>query len=157
YFPSFFHRPPQNPVEKISSGYKATEYYLYIFGLGPGFFRPILPKKYWKNFCKLVRGAQILMQRSITGKQVREAHAFLIRFVEEYKNLCYQRRPERLHFCLPLLHTFLHAAPEIMCVGPGTYSSQFTMKHTIGDFGRDIQQPSNPFSNLCQIAPAGTN
>jgi len=25
YFPSSFHRPPQNPVEKISSGYKAAE------------------------------------------------------------------------------------------------------------------------------------
>ncbi|EDR05625.1 uncharacterized protein LACBIDRAFT_302744 [Laccaria bicolor S238N-H82] len=26
------------------------------------------------------------------------------------------------------------------------------MEHTIGDFGRDIWQPSNPFANLCQIA-----
>ena len=25
YFPSSFHRPPRNPAEKISSGYKATE------------------------------------------------------------------------------------------------------------------------------------
>ncbi len=36
YFPSSFHRPPRNPAEKISSGYKATEYFLYVFGLGPG-------------------------------------------------------------------------------------------------------------------------
>ena len=113
YFPSSFHRPPRNPVEKISSGYKATEYYSYIFGLGPGFFRTILPRKYWKNFCKLVQGAQILIQHSITGKQVWEAHSFLIRFVEEYENLYYQRRPERLHFCRPSLHTLLHTAPEI--------------------------------------------
>jgi hypothetical protein len=152
YFPSSFHHPPQNPVEKILSGYKATEYYLYIFGLGPRFFRPILPKKYWKNFCKLVQGAQILIQHSITGKQIWEAHSFLIHFVEEYKNLYYQRQPEWLHFCRPLLHTLLHAAPEIMCVGPGSYSSQYTMECTIRDFDRDIQQPSNPFANLCQIA-----
>ena len=51
YFPSFFHHPPQNPGEKISSGYKATKYYLYIFGLGPRFFQTVLPKKYWRNFC----------------------------------------------------------------------------------------------------------
>ena len=38
HFLSFFHRPPRNPVEKILSGYKATEYYLYIFGLGPSLF-----------------------------------------------------------------------------------------------------------------------
>lgn len=152
YFPSSFHRPPRNPVEKISSGYKATEYYLYIFGLGPGFFRTILPRKYWKNFCKLVRGARILIQRSITGMQIREAHSFLIRFVEEYENLYYQRRPERLHFCRPWLHTLLHAAPEIARVGPGAYGSQYTMERAVGDLGRDIRQPSNPFANLCQIA-----
>ena len=47
YFPSSFHRPPQNPAEKISSGFKATEYYLYLFDLGPRFFCAVLPKKYW--------------------------------------------------------------------------------------------------------------
>jgi hypothetical protein len=90
YFPSFFHRPPRNSVEKISSGYKATEYYLYIFGLGPGFFRAVLPKKYWRNLCKLVHGGWILIQRSINAAQVREAHSFLIQFVEEYEHLYYQ-------------------------------------------------------------------
>lgn len=38
YFPSSFQRPPRNPAKKLSSGYKATEYYLYVFGLGPGLF-----------------------------------------------------------------------------------------------------------------------
>ena len=38
YFPSFFHHPPRNPAEKINSGYKASEFFLYLFGLGPAFF-----------------------------------------------------------------------------------------------------------------------
>lgn len=38
YFPSSFHQTPQNPAEKISSRYKATEWFLYLFGLGVGFF-----------------------------------------------------------------------------------------------------------------------
>jgi hypothetical protein len=139
-------------VEKISSGYKATEYYLYIFGLGPGFFRAVLPRKYWRNLCKLVHGARILVQRSITAAQVREAHSSLIQFVEEYENLYYRRRPDRLHFCRPWLHTLLHTAPEISRVGPGCYGSQFTMERAIGDLGKDIRQPSNPFANLSQIA-----
>ena len=67
FFPLSFHRPPRNPAEKISSGYKATEYFHYLFGLGPGIFRAILPSKYWKHFCKLVRGVRILVQRCITG------------------------------------------------------------------------------------------
>jgi len=152
YFPSSFHRPPRNPAEKISSGYKATEFNLYIFGLGPAFFRTVLPKKYWKNFCKLVHGVRIIIQRSITGHQIREAHSYLTQFVEEFEHIYYQRRVDRLHFCRPSLHTLLHTAPECSRTGPGTYVSQFRMERAIGDFGRDIRQPSNIFGNLCQIA-----
>jgi hypothetical protein len=60
YFPSSFHHPPQNPAEKISSGYKATEYFSYLFGLGPGLFRTVLSQKYWQHFCKLVHGVRIM-------------------------------------------------------------------------------------------------
>ncbi|GLB36899.1 hypothetical protein LshimejAT787_0311860 [Lyophyllum shimeji] len=55
YLPSSFGRVPRNPAEKINSGYKAWEYLLYLFGLGPALFRSILPEKYWLNFCKLAR------------------------------------------------------------------------------------------------------
>jgi len=60
YFPSSFHYPPCNPAEKISSGYKATKYFHYLFGLGPGFICAILPTAYWKNFCKLMHGIWVL-------------------------------------------------------------------------------------------------
>ena len=152
FFPSSFHRPPRNPTEKISSGYKATEYFHYLFGLGPGYFRAILPPKYWKNFCKLVRGVHILTQRHITGAQLRIAHSHLVQFVEEFENLYYQRRVDRLHFCRPCIHTLLHACPEVARVGPGAYSTQFTMERTIGDLGQEIRQPSNPFANLARRA-----
>ena len=152
FFPSSFHRPPRNPAEKLSSGYKATEYFHYLFGLGPGIFRAILPSKYWKNFCKLVRGVRILMQRRITGSQLQEAHLQLVQFVEEFENLYYQRRVDRIHFCRPCIHTLLHAAPEVMRVGPGAYTTQFTMERTIGNLGQEIRQPSNPFANLARRA-----
>jgi hypothetical protein len=152
FFPSSFHRPPRNPAEKISSGYKATEYYHYLFGLGPGFFRAVLPHKYWKNHCKLVRGVRILTQRSISGAQLQEGHPRLVQFVEEFENLYYQRRVDRIHFCRPCIHTLLHAYEEVMRVGPGAYSTQFTMERTIGDLGQEIRQPSNPFANLAQRA-----
>ena len=152
FFPSSFHRPPRNPAEKISSGYKATEYYLYLFGLGPAFFRTVLPKKYWKNFCKLVRGVHIIMQRTITGKQVQEAHRYLVQFVEEYENLYYQRRTDRLHFNRPCIHTILHTSPEVFRFGNGCHTDQFTMERAIGDLGNGIRQPSNPFGNLSQLA-----
>ena len=113
FFPSSFHCPPCNPTEKISSGYKATEYFHYLFGLGPGFFHVILPSKYWKNFCKLVYGVRVLTQRRITGAQLRDAHLHLIQFVEEFKNLYYQQQVDHLHFCQPCIHTLLHACPEV--------------------------------------------
>ena len=99
HFPSSFHRPPRDPAVKISSGYKATEYFLYLFGLGPAFFRTILPQRYWRHFCKLVHGVRIITQRRISSSQVREAHFYLTQFVEEYEHLYYQRRMDWLHFC----------------------------------------------------------
>jgi len=90
FFPSSFYCPPYNPVEKISSGYKATEYFHYIFGLGPGIFCMILPSKYWKNLCKLVCRVRILVQRRIMGSQLQEAHSHLVQFMEEFENLYYQ-------------------------------------------------------------------
>ena len=144
FFPSSFHRPPRNPAEKISSGYKATEYYHYLFGLGPGFFRAVLPHKYWKNYCKLVHGGRVLTQRRIVGAQLRDTHTHLVQFVEEFENLYYQRRVDRLHFCRPCIHTLLHAAREVTRVGPGAYSTQFTMKRTIGDLGHQIHLQTWP-------------
>ncbi len=61
FFPSSFHCPSRNPAEKIFSGYKAIEYFHYLFGLGPGIFCMVLPSKYWKNFYKLVHGIQIII------------------------------------------------------------------------------------------------
>ena len=46
------------------------EYYHYLFRLGSGFFRAVLPYKYWKNYCKLVCGARVLTQRQIIGAQL---------------------------------------------------------------------------------------
>ena len=52
--PGSFDRPPCNPAEKINSGYKAWEFLLYFFGLGPCLLFGILPDAYWTNYCKLV-------------------------------------------------------------------------------------------------------
>ena len=151
FFPSSFHRPPRNPAEKISSGYKAIKYFHYLFGLGPGIFHAVLPSKYWKNFCKLVRGIRIIINRSIMGSELQEAHSKLVQFVEEFENLYYQRRVDRIHFCRPCIHT-LYTAPEVTRVGPGAYYTQFTMERTIGNLGQEIRQPSNPFANLARRA-----
>ncbi|KAF9034266.1 hypothetical protein BJ165DRAFT_1417414 [Panaeolus papilionaceus] len=148
YFPSSFHRPPRNPAEKISSGYKATEYYLYLFGLGPALFRLVLPIQYYVNFCRLVAAVHIILQRTISTEDLLRAHSLFVQFVEEYENLYYQRRPDRLHMCRPCLHTLLHVAFEVFRKGPGALDSQFTLERTIGDLGSDIRQPSNPFGNL---------
>jgi len=43
FIPSSFGRTPRNPAEKINSGYKAWEYQIYIYGLGPTLFRHVLP------------------------------------------------------------------------------------------------------------------
>jgi len=108
--------------------------------------------KYWKNFCKLVRGVHIIMQRRTTGWQVQEAHRTLVQFVEEYENIYYQRHADRLHFNQPCLHAVLHTSPEVLRVGNGCHTDQYTMERVIGDLIKGIWQPSNPYGNLCQLA-----
>lgn len=43
-------------------------------------------------------------------------------------------------------------APEIIRMGPPVYYAQWTMERVIGELGREIRQPSNPYSNLSQRA-----
>ena len=56
YLPSSFNHPPCNITEKLTSGYKAWEFLLYIYGLGPGLLYGVLPEDYYTNYCKLVSG-----------------------------------------------------------------------------------------------------
>ncbi|KAF8667171.1 hypothetical protein AX14_006395 [Amanita brunnescens Koide BX004] len=42
YLPTAFERPPRNPAEKINLGYKAMEFLLYLWGLGPAVFVKIM-------------------------------------------------------------------------------------------------------------------
>lgn len=93
-----------------------------------------------------------MTQRHISGLQICEAHSYLVQFVQEYENIYYQCRMDHLHFCRPWLHTILHVGPEVSRIGPGAYISQYTMERAIGDLGKQIRQPSNPYRNLCQIA-----
>lgn len=92
------------------------------------------------------------MQRRVTGHQIREAHSYMVQFVEEYENLYYQRRGDRLHFNRPCVHTLIHTPYEILRVGNGCNSDQYTMERSIGILGKRIRQPSNPFGNLAQLA-----
>lgn len=150
YLPGSFDRPPRNPAEKISSGYKAREFLTYVFILGPGVFLDVLPDKYWSHFCKLVAAIRLLHQRSITPAQLVQAHSLIIEFVEQFELMYYQRKVTRLHFCRPSLHGLLHIAPETQRIGPEGYYSQWTMERTIGNLGEEIKQHSNPFANLSQ-------
>ncbi|KAH9918782.1 uncharacterized protein B0H18DRAFT_957782 [Fomitopsis serialis] len=62
YLPGSFDRPPRNPAEKISSGYKCWEFLHWMYGLGPALLHGIMPTEYWENFCKLVAGVRIILQ-----------------------------------------------------------------------------------------------
>jgi hypothetical protein len=150
YLPGSFDRPPRNPALKISSGYKAWEYMLYMYGLCPAMLYGILPNKYWKHLCKLVCGVRIITQRRNTAEGLQRAHRALLEFADEFEVLFYQRKHSRLHFVRPVVHTLCHLAQEVARIGPGSYSSQWTIERTIGNLGQEVKQPSNPFANLSE-------
>ncbi|KAH7903077.1 hypothetical protein BJ138DRAFT_1138795 [Hygrophoropsis aurantiaca] len=150
YLPGSFDRPPRNPAEKINSGYKAWEYLLYLFGLGPVLLYGILPEKYWIHFCKLVRGIRLMQQHNIRSEELVEAHTMLTEFELDFELEYYQRRTDRMHFMRPWLHGLIHLAPETITKGPPICSSQWTMERTIGNLGQEIRSHSQPYANLSQ-------
>ena len=135
-------------MEKISSGYKAWEFLIYVFGYCPALLHGILPQQYWQNFCKLVSAVCLLQQRSVSVSQLQSAHLFVLEFTEEYKAIYYCSMVSHLHFCRQSFHGLSHLAPDVARLGPGVYSSQWTLEHTIGNLGQEIKQPSKSYANL---------
>jgi hypothetical protein len=150
YLPSSFDRPPRNIAEKLTSGYKAWEFLLYLYGLCPGLLYGVLPIAYYSNFCKLVFGIRLMNQHKITVSNVREAHQALLSFAQEFEILYCQRLPTRIHFVRPCIHSLVHLPREVIRIGPPICSSQWTLERTIGNLGKEIKQHSNPFANLSQ-------
>lgn len=148
YLPGSFDRVPRDPAKKISSGYKAWEFLMYIFGLGPALLRGTLPPQYWKNFCSLARAVRLLHQKSIGPRQLALVHALLCQFVLDFEQLYYQRREDRMHFCPLCVHLLIHCAPEIVQIGPMSIRAQWTLERTIGNLGQEVKQDVNPYANM---------
>ncbi|CDO71523.1 hypothetical protein BN946_scf184910.g22 [Trametes cinnabarina] len=152
FLPGSFDRPPRNIAEKISSGYKAWEFLTYFYNLSPAYLRHLLPKRYWQQHCKTVSGFLTVHKWSIGSDELRAAHRLLNEAAIEFEELYCQRKPERLHFVRPCLHTSGHAAEEIPRVGSLATVTQWVIERAIGDLGGEIRQPSNPFANLSRRA-----
>ncbi|KAG6830291.1 hypothetical protein H0H92_001369 [Tricholoma furcatifolium] len=150
YLPSSFDRAPRNIAEKINSGYKAWEFVMYLFGLAPALLSDILPELYWQNYCKFVRGIQLLYRRQIPLKHIQEAHQLLCQFYEEFETIYVERKPERIHFLRQSLHLLTHLGPETIRAGPLISYSQWTMETIIGNLGDEIRQDKDPYANISQ-------
>ena len=146
--PRSFDCPPWNPTEKISSGYKAWEFLVYVFGYCPALLYGTLPHRYWQNFCMLVSAVCLLQQCAVSSSQVRSAHEQILSFIEEYETIYYRRMTMWLHFCQQSVHGLSHLAPDTVHLGPGVYSSQWTLERMIGNLGEEMKQPFNPYANL---------
>jgi hypothetical protein len=142
FIPGLYDRPPRNIALKISSGYKAKEWQGCFYGLSPTLLHGILPRVYWRNFCKLIRAVRIVHQRSITMDELKWVQQLLDEFYVEYEVL----------YVRPCIHAFVHLGLEIPRLGPPTLYSAWTIERTIGNLGEEIKQPSNPYKNLSQWA-----
>ena len=112
----------------MSSGYKAWEFLMYLYGLGPGVFYGVLPTPYYQNFCDLVYGVRIVNQYNISSAQLLKANSVLKRFTQGFEELYHQSRVDRLHFVRQSIHQCFHMLWEVTRVGPLIISSQWTME-----------------------------
>lgn len=152
YLPGSFDRMPRDIAEKLTSGYKATEHLIHLYGFCPALLYGVLPEKYWQHLCKLARALRLVYQRWITKDQLAEAHTLLTEYVDEYEDLYYQREPTRIHLVRQSIHALLHVCPTTYQIGPYAIVSQFPLERMIGDLGQDIRLDSNPYGNLAKIA-----
>jgi hypothetical protein len=153
FLPGSFDRPPHNPAEKIHSGYKAWEWLLYLYGMGPATLYGILPNPYWTNFCHLARGLHLMQQYHISHSELLDGHQHLLDFTDEFEKIYYQCCIDRLHFIRPWIHSLTHIGPETVNKGPPICSSQWTMERTIGNLGQEIRlHNASVYSNLSQRA-----
>ncbi|KAF6746889.1 hypothetical protein DFP72DRAFT_822429 [Ephemerocybe angulata] len=150
YLPGSFDRPPRNPASKISSGYKAREYLSYVYGMLPGLLVGVLPDEHHKNFCLLLRGIRLILQRQITKEEIKLAHESLVTFCLEFEALYVQRNPECVHFVRYCIHNLIHLGPETIRIGPLCLLAQWTMERAIGYLTEELRQPSNPYHNLSE-------
>ena len=152
HLPTSFGRPPRNPQEKVSSGYKAWEFLNYLYGEGPAVLYGVLPQPYYSHFCKLVRGIRIIYQHCISDDQILMAHDLLLQWCLEFEIIYVERKPERLHFVRQCVHSVTHLAKETYRLGPLSLTSQWTMERAIGYFGSLLRQPSKPYQHLAAQA-----
>ncbi|KAG6913288.1 hypothetical protein DXG01_008153 [Tephrocybe rancida] len=87
FLPGSFNRPPRDPATKMNSGYKAWEFLLYLFVLGPGVLYNFLPPIYYTHFCGLIYAVRIINQHHITKEQLEKAIVALAEFVVQFKVL----------------------------------------------------------------------
>lgn len=74
HWPGSFDRVPRNPAEKLNSGYKAWEFGLYLYGIGPAAFLDYLHDRFYQNYCLMVKVVRKMIQHEITVKEVQESH-----------------------------------------------------------------------------------
>lgn len=152
HLPTSYERPPRDPSEKLNSGYKASEFNTYFYGYLPGLLRGVLPERYLHNFYKLVRGVRIILQRTSTFEELKEAHFLFIDFLQEFEELYVQRKIARMHFVRQCMHVLWHLVPETFQFGPPRNYAQWTIERTIGNLGQEIRLHSNPYANLSKRA-----
>ena len=152
FLPSSFGRAPRDPAKRLNSGYKAWEFQMYLYGLGPTLFRLLLPEKYWINYCKLVSGVRLLQRHHISREDLLKGHQTLMDFVYEFEDLYYQRKESRIHFVRQSIHMLTHIAPETIRAGPLSCYAQWTLETAIGNLGREIRQDRDLYANLTQRA-----
>ena len=85
YFPGSFDRPPRNPAEKMNSGYKAWEFLLLFYCLGPCLFAFLLPRKYWRHYCLEVGAFRLLMQEEILAMELIEAQESIMKWANDFE------------------------------------------------------------------------
>jgi hypothetical protein len=98
HLPGSYDRPPRNIAEKINSGYKAWEFWLFLYGIGPAVLYGRLPDRIWQHYCKLVQAVHIISRKNITHEELECADRLFLEWGMEFETIYCERKATRIHF-----------------------------------------------------------
>ena len=145
YLPGSFGIKPHNIEDKFNSGYKTWEFFLYTFSLLLGLLHGLLPEPYWSNFCKLIRGFQLICKHQLTHKEVLKACVLLAAWKCKFKEIYYQWCNDWIHFIHPCVHQ-VHTPSHIQ-----NFSKRTAYLYSTVDYQANDWQPQAANSTILKL------
>ncbi|KAL5634296.1 hypothetical protein ACGC1H_006190 [Rhizoctonia solani] len=116
-FPAQFTRAMPN-IYTSTAAFCGETWCTWLVYIGPAVMRGRLPKKYYDHYLELVDILKCLLLVTNTRARIEQLKLDVAHYVEQFEELYYQYKYERMFLCKLTLHAILHVPDDIIRCGP---------------------------------------